>query len=94
MTAIPGVRTLPSGLTATIEIAAGPSTGAVRKPPWYRSLFLQLLVAIVAGILVGKLAAVALLLGADRLMDSMRVTVNLLGNCVDTFGREVGGAAG
>jgi aerobic C4-dicarboxylate transport protein len=30
-------------------------------------------------------AAVALLLGADRLMDSMRVTVNLLGNCVATF---------
>ncbi|WP_051022264.1 C4-dicarboxylate transporter DctA [Nocardia pneumoniae] len=27
-------------------------------------------------------AAVALLLGADRIMDSMRVTVNLLGNCV------------
>ncbi|MDL9948670.1 C4-dicarboxylate transporter DctA [Gordonia sp. ABSL11-1] len=30
-------------------------------------------------------AAVALLLGADRLMDSMRVSVNLLGNCVATF---------
>ncbi|MEU7767932.1 C4-dicarboxylate transporter DctA [Nocardia sp. NPDC049190] len=30
-------------------------------------------------------AAVALLLGADRVMDSMRVTVNLLGNCVATF---------
>jgi aerobic C4-dicarboxylate transport protein len=30
-------------------------------------------------------AAVALLLGADRIMDSMRVTVNLLGNCVATF---------
>ncbi|WP_441951407.1 C4-dicarboxylate transporter DctA [Nocardia sp. 2TAF39] len=29
-------------------------------------------------------AAVALLLGADRIMDSMRVTVNLLGNCVAT----------
>jgi aerobic C4-dicarboxylate transport protein len=28
---------------------------------------------------------VALLLGADRLMDSMRVVVNLLGNCVATF---------
>ncbi|MCY1247932.1 C4-dicarboxylate transport protein [compost metagenome] len=27
----------------------------------------------------------ALLLGADRLMDSMRVSVNLLGNCVATF---------
>jgi aerobic C4-dicarboxylate transport protein len=27
----------------------------------------------------------ALLLGADRLMDSMRVVVNLLGNCVATF---------
>ena len=30
-------------------------------------------------------AAVALLLGADRIMDSMRVTVNLLGNCIATF---------
>lgn len=30
-------------------------------------------------------AGVALLLGADRLMDTMRVTINLLGNCVATF---------
>jgi aerobic C4-dicarboxylate transport protein len=30
-------------------------------------------------------AAVALLLGADRIMDSMRVFTNLLGNCVATF---------
>jgi len=30
-------------------------------------------------------AAVALLLGADRIMDSMRVSVNLLGNCVATM---------
>jgi aerobic C4-dicarboxylate transport protein len=30
-------------------------------------------------------AGVALLLGADRLMDAMRVSVNLLGNCVATF---------
>ena len=30
-------------------------------------------------------AAVALLLGADRIMDSMRVTINLIGNCVATF---------
>jgi aerobic C4-dicarboxylate transport protein len=30
-------------------------------------------------------AGVALLLGADRIMDSMRVSVNLLGNCVATF---------
>ncbi|MCV7420130.1 C4-dicarboxylate transporter DctA [Mycobacterium yunnanensis] len=30
-------------------------------------------------------AAVALLLGADRIMDSMRVSVNLLGNCVATI---------
>ncbi|MFP5021777.1 cation:dicarboxylate symporter family transporter [Pseudonocardia phyllosphaerae] len=30
-------------------------------------------------------AAVALLLGADRLMDSMRVFTNLLGNCMATF---------
>ncbi|MFT4126400.1 MAG: C4-dicarboxylate transporter DctA [Gordonia sp. (in: high G+C Gram-positive bacteria)] len=30
-------------------------------------------------------AAVALLLGADRIMDSMRVSVNLLGNCVASF---------
>jgi aerobic C4-dicarboxylate transport protein len=30
-------------------------------------------------------AGVALLLGADRIMDSMRVFVNLLGNCVATF---------
>lgn len=28
---------------------------------------------------------VALLLGADRIMDSMRVFINLLGNCVATF---------
>ncbi|RSM77650.1 C4-dicarboxylate transporter DctA [Kibdelosporangium aridum] len=30
-------------------------------------------------------AAVSLLLGADRIMDSMRVFTNLLGNCVATF---------
>ncbi|WP_280268316.1 C4-dicarboxylate transporter DctA [Nocardia wallacei] len=30
-------------------------------------------------------AAVAVLLGADRIMDSMRVSVNLLGNCVATL---------
>src|SRR3954454_3967588 len=30
-------------------------------------------------------AAVALLLGADRIMDSMRVSVNLMGNCVATL---------
>jgi aerobic C4-dicarboxylate transport protein len=30
-------------------------------------------------------AAVALLLGADRIMDSMRVSVNPLGNCVATL---------
>lgn len=29
-------------------------------------------------------AAVALLLGADRIMDSMRISVNLLGNCIAT----------
>lgn len=29
--------------------------------------------------------AVALLLGVDRIMDSMRVTTNLLGNCVAVF---------
>lgn len=31
------------------------------------------------------MAGVALLLGTDRIMDSMRVVVNLLGNCVATF---------
>lgn len=31
------------------------------------------------------IAGVALLLGADRIMDSMRVSVNLLGNCVATL---------
>ena len=30
-------------------------------------------------------AGVALLLGADRIMDAMRVSVNLLGNCVATL---------
>ncbi|MFE9326600.1 C4-dicarboxylate transporter DctA [Nocardia sp. NPDC052278] len=40
-------------MSVTIESTA--ATDPVRKPPWYRSLFLQLLVAIVAGILVGKL---------------------------------------
>ncbi|TDC93391.1 C4-dicarboxylate transporter DctA [Saccharopolyspora aridisoli] len=30
-------------------------------------------------------AAVALILGADRIMDTMRVVTNLLGNCVATF---------
>lgn len=30
-------------------------------------------------------SAVAILLGADRIMDSMRVFINLLGNCVATF---------
>lgn len=32
-----------------------------------------------------QVAAVALLLGADRILDSMRVSVNLLGNCVETM---------
>jgi aerobic C4-dicarboxylate transport protein len=43
--------------------------------------------ATVAAIAHGAIpvAAVALLLGADRIMDSMRVSVNLLGNCVATF---------
>jgi aerobic C4-dicarboxylate transport protein len=43
--------------------------------------------ATVAAIAHGAIpvAAVALLLGVDRIMDSMRVTVNLLGNCVATF---------
>ncbi|WP_330253613.1 C4-dicarboxylate transporter DctA [Nocardia sp. NBC_00565] len=40
-------------MSVTIESGAEPTV--VRKPPWYRSLFMQLLVAIVAGILVGKL---------------------------------------
>ncbi|MGV9824141.1 C4-dicarboxylate transporter DctA [Gordonia sp. NPDC003429] len=43
--------------------------------------------ATVAAISHGSIpvAAVALLLGADRIMDSMRVSVNLIGNCVATF---------
>ena len=34
---------------------------------------------------VVPVAAVALVLGADRIMDTMRVVTNLLGNCVATF---------
>jgi aerobic C4-dicarboxylate transport protein len=41
--------------------------------------------ATAAAIGVYPVAGVALLLGADRIMDSMRVFVNLLGNCVATF---------
>ncbi|MGH3950660.1 MAG: C4-dicarboxylate transporter DctA [Pseudonocardiaceae bacterium] len=41
--------------------------------------------ATAAAIGMFPVAGVALLLGADRLMDSMRVFVNLLGNCVATF---------
>ena len=44
------------------------------------------LALVAAGLrVVGVVAAVALLLGADRLMDSMRVATNLLGNCLATF---------
>jgi len=48
------------------------------------SAFLALSATVAA---VGSIpaAAVALLLGADRIMDSMRVFTNLLGNCVATF---------
>ncbi|WP_069166945.1 C4-dicarboxylate transporter DctA [Nocardia altamirensis] len=42
-------------MTATIDPAAAPPTEGVRTPPWYRSLFVQLMVAIVAGIVVGAL---------------------------------------
>ena len=41
--------------------------------------------ATAAALGIFPVAGVALLLGADRLMDSMRVSVNLLGNCVATF---------
>ncbi|WP_104173426.1 cation:dicarboxylate symporter family transporter [Arthrobacter sp. Y81] len=41
--------------------------------------------ATAAALGIFPVAGVALLLGADRLMDSMRVVVNLLGNCVATF---------
>jgi len=41
--------------------------------------------ATAAALGVYPVAGVALLLGADRVMDSMRVFVNLLGNCVATF---------
>ncbi|AXG78788.1 cation:dicarboxylate symporter family transporter [Streptomyces paludis] len=41
--------------------------------------------ATVAALDVLPLGAVALLLAADRLMDTMRVVTNLLGNCVATF---------
>lgn len=41
--------------------------------------------ATAAALNIFPVAGVALLLGADRIMDSMRVAVNLLGNCVATF---------
>ncbi|QGH69978.1 cation:dicarboxylate symporter family transporter [Pseudactinotalea sp. HY158] len=41
--------------------------------------------ATAAALGIFPVAGVALLLGADRIMDSMRVSVNLLGNCVATF---------
>jgi hypothetical protein len=41
--------------------------------------------ATAAALGIFPVAGVALMLGADRLMDSMRVAVNLLGNCVATF---------
>ncbi|SJM56866.1 cation:dicarboxylate symporter family transporter [Gulosibacter sp. 10] len=41
--------------------------------------------ATAAALGIFPVAGVALLLGADRIMDSMRVCVNLLGNCVATF---------
>jgi aerobic C4-dicarboxylate transport protein len=50
------------------------------------SSFLALSAAVAAvGHGAVPVAAVALLLGANRIMDSMRVSVNLLGNCVATF---------
>ncbi|GAA3301453.1 hypothetical protein GCM10017709_13070 [Glutamicibacter nicotianae] len=41
--------------------------------------------ATAAALGIFPVAGVALLLGADRIMDSMRVTVTLLGDCVATF---------
>ncbi|MBM7766787.1 Na+/H+-dicarboxylate symporter [Glutamicibacter nicotianae] len=41
--------------------------------------------ATAAALGIFPVAGVALLLGADHIMDSMRVAVNLLGNCVATF---------
>lgn len=41
--------------------------------------------ATAAALGIFPVAGVALLLGADRIMDAMRVAVNLLGNCVATF---------
>lgn len=41
--------------------------------------------ATAAALNIFPVAGVALLLGADRVMDSMRVSVNLLGNCVAAF---------
>ena len=48
-------------------------------------LLVLALSATAAALGIFPVAGVAPLLGADRLMDSMRVVVNLLGNCVATF---------
>jgi aerobic C4-dicarboxylate transport protein len=66
---------------AALEVLMLTSKGMAGVPG---SAFLAL--SATAGALgIFPVAGVALLLGADRLMDSMRVVVNLLGNCVATF---------
>jgi Na+/H+-dicarboxylate symporter len=133
--ALPGRNRRATARTQDPIVETEPVVDAeVRPKKAYRSLFAQILVAVVAGIAVGHFwsspgadlkpigdgfiklvkmviaplilcvvvtgiakvgdlravgsipaAAVALLLGADRIMDSMRVFTNLLGNCVATF---------
>ncbi|WP_255795516.1 cation:dicarboxylate symporter family transporter, partial [Mycobacteroides abscessus] len=42
-------------MPTAIEVPASEMVRLANKPPWYRSLFVQLLVAIVAGVIIGWL---------------------------------------
>lgn len=42
-------------MPTAIEVPASEMVRLANKPPWYRSLFVQLLVAIVAGVVIGWL---------------------------------------
>lgn len=75
------MRVAPLGAFGAIGVLLLTSKGMAGVPG---SAFLALS-ATATALGIFPVSGVALLLGADRIMDSMRVFVNLLGNCVATF---------
>jgi aerobic C4-dicarboxylate transport protein len=55
---------------------------ATSRRPWYTILYVQVLLAIAAGILIQSLA---ILLGIDKFMSECRALTNLVGNGVATI---------